>query len=67
MFQFAIQLLVLAILASLLFWVFAQLPIPEPIRRVIYIVLVVLVVLVLVGWLLQLAGGGFEFPAFPRR
>ncbi len=53
----AIQVLCFLILVGLVFWVLSMIPgIPDPIRKVIYIVLVVICVLILVGWLLNISG-----------
>lgn len=51
-------LLILGILVGLAFWVLTQVPIPEPINRILRVVLVVIVVLVIVLLLLQVLGGG---------
>ncbi len=63
----AIYVLAFLLLAGLCFWILEQLPIPEPIRKVIYVIMVVICVLILITWLLQFAGPGPTFPAFPRR
>ena len=55
----AIYLLAFLILVGLVFWVLSKIPgIPDPIRNIIYIILVVVIVLGLVAWMLQFAGGG---------
>lgn len=51
-----IILLVLAIVVSLVFWVLTQVPIPEPMNRLIRITVVVIAVLIIVVVLLNLAG-----------
>jgi hypothetical protein len=51
-------LLILGILVALVFWVLTQIPIPEPIARIIKVAIVVIVVLVIVLLLLQIVGGG---------
>lgn len=58
MFGLIISLLVLVILASLVFWIIQQIPLPEPIGKIVTIVLVVVVVLALVSMLLPLGGFG---------
>jgi hypothetical protein len=55
-------LLILAVLVALVFWVLTQIPIPEPINRIIRVALVVVVVLVIVLLLLQVMGGGLNLP-----
>jgi len=66
MIQGAIYILAFLILLGLAFWVLSQIPgIPDPIRKVIYIILVVVAVIVAVLWLLQFAGsmpGPFPYP-----
>lgn len=63
----AITILAFLIIVGLVFWVLSQIPgIPDPIRRIVYIILVVIAVLILVGWLLSWSGSGsapsFSFP-----
>jgi hypothetical protein len=63
----AITILAFLIIVGLIFWVLSQIPgIPDPIRRIVYIVLVVIAVLILVGWLLSWSGSAPSF-SFPRR
>ena len=63
----AITILAFLIILGLIFWVLSQIPgIPDPIRRIVYIVLVVIAVLILVGWLLSWSGSVPSF-SFPRR
>jgi hypothetical protein len=54
-------LLILGILVALVFWVLTQLPIPEPINRIIRVAIVVVVVLVVILVLLNVMGGGSDF------
>jgi len=58
LFTFIIILLVLGILLWLAFYVLQQFNPPEPIGRIIKVVIVVLAVLILVVFLLNLAGIG---------
>jgi hypothetical protein len=63
----AITILAFLIIVGLVFWVLSQIPgIPDPIRRIVYIILVVIAVLILVGWLLSWSGSAPPF-SFPRR
>jgi hypothetical protein len=63
----AITILAFLIIVGLIFWVLSQIPgIPDPIRRIVYIILVVIAVLIVVGWLLSWSGGASSF-SFPRR
>ena len=53
----AITILAFLIIVGLIFWVLSQIPgIPDPIRRIVYIILVVIAVLIVVGWLLSWSG-----------
>jgi glucan phosphoethanolaminetransferase (alkaline phosphatase superfamily) len=53
-----VYLLIAGILIALVYWLLDAIPVPEPINRIIKIVLVVVAVLVIVMLLLQLLGGG---------
>ena len=57
MISVAITVLAFLLVVGLIFWVLSQIPgIPEPIRKIIYIILVVVVVLFIVSWLLGFSG-----------
>ena len=58
LFYLIIILLVLGILVWLAFYVLSQFPVPEPIGRIIRVVVVVVAVLVLIAILLNIAGVG---------
>jgi len=53
-----IYLVVLVIVVALVWWLLDQLPLPEPIGRIVRIVLIVVVVLIVIGVLLQFTGHG---------
>jgi len=53
-----IYILVLAIILGLAFWVIQEIPLPEPLNRIVRIVIVVVAALVLILLLLQLLGVG---------
>ena len=57
MISVAITVLAFLLVVGLIFWVLSRIPgIPEPIRKIIYIILVVVVVLFVVSWLLGFSG-----------
>jgi len=58
LFSLIIVLLVLGLLVWLAFYVIGQFPLPDPIGRIIQVVIVVIAVLVLIAILLNLAGMG---------
>lgn len=62
MIDLVIYVAVICILAVLLWWLLSQVPLPEPIKKVLTIVFVVVVVLIIVILLLQLAGSGGSLP-----
>jgi hypothetical protein len=49
---------VLVIVMVLIWWLLSQLPLPEPIGKIVQIILVVIAAVVLVSLLLQLTGHG---------
>lgn len=53
-----IYLLVIGILLALVYWVIDAIPLPQPINRIVKLVIVVLAVLVIIMLLLQLVNGG---------
>lgn len=59
-----VWLLVVGILIALVYWVVDAIPIPQPINRIVKLVVVVLAALVLILLLLQLVGidGGLNLP-----
>jgi hypothetical protein len=67
MLAIAIDVLAFLILVGLFFWVLSMIPgIPDPIRRVIYIVAIVVLTIILVMWMVQFAGTNPSFPGFRR-
>ena len=67
MIALAIYVIAFLIIVALGYWVIGQLGLPDPIKKVLTIVLVVIVVVVLVVWMVQFAGGAGGFPQLPRR
>lgn len=65
MIDLLVYLAVFVIVVVLIWWLLSQLPLPEPIGRIITIVLVVIAALILISLLLQFAGG--SFPLHLRR
>jgi len=53
-----VYIVILVVVAIFLWWLLQQVPLPEPLQKIATIVLVAIGVLVLVGILLQFAGGG---------
>ncbi len=53
-----IYLVVLVIVVIFLYWLLQQVALPEPANKIAMIVLVAIMVIVLIGILLQFAGGG---------
>ncbi len=53
-----VYLAILAIVVILMWWLLAQVPLPEPARKIITIVLVVVVAVIAITLLLNLAGHG---------
>lgn len=51
-----INLLILVVIVALIFWVLQQFALPEPIGKIVNIVLVVVTVLVIVSMLLGISG-----------
>lgn len=58
MFDVLITLAVIVIVMALVWWVLQQIPLPEPINKIVMIVFVVICVFVLISVLLSLSGGG---------
>ena len=57
MIQLLVYLVILVIVVIFLWWLMQQVPLPEPLQKIAIIVLVAIGVIVLVGLLLQFAGG----------
>lgn len=53
-----ISFAIFVIVIVLLWWLLQQLPLPEPAGKIIQIAIVVIVAVVVIGFLLQFAGGG---------
>jgi hypothetical protein len=63
MMEILVYLVILVIVVIFLYWLMSQVPLPEPLQKIATIVLVAIGVIVLVGLLLQFAGGGgFKLP-----
>ena len=60
MVQFLITALVAALILYLIFWVMGYLGVPDPIRKVVTVVVVVLVCI----WLISMLAGYAQFPAY---
>jgi hypothetical protein len=63
MIELLVYLVILVIVCIFLYWLMNQIPLPEPLQKIAIIVLVAIGVIVLIGLLLQFAGGGgFRLP-----
>lgn len=64
MIDLIVYLAVFAIVAVLIWWILQQLPLPEPVGKIVMIVFVVVAVVVLITLLLRLTGhsGGISLP-----
>ena len=60
MIDLLIYVAIFAIIAITIWWVLSKVPIPEPLKTVLLIVLVVVGVIILVGVLLNFAHGGLS-------
>jgi hypothetical protein len=49
-------LAVVAIVISLVYWILSQIPLPDPVRKIVNIAIVVIAALVVIGLLLSLGG-----------
>lgn len=58
MIDLIVYLAVLVIVFILIWWILSQLPLPEPIGRIVQIVLVVVAAIILISLLLNLSGHG---------
>ena len=56
MLSLLVWLAILAIVIIVVWWLLTQLPLPEPARKIITIVLVIIIAVVAIGILLQVAG-----------
>jgi hypothetical protein len=62
-----ITLLIVLLVAALVFWVLQQLGLPDPIRKIVYVVVVVVLAIWLLYFLIGFLPAGTGLPAFPRR
>jgi heme A synthase len=53
-----VYLVILVVVVIFLWWLLQQVPLPEPLAKIATIVLVAIGVIILIGILLQFAGGG---------
>ena len=60
-------LIAFLVLISLLFWIVKTLALPEPVSKVLTVVVVALIVVVVVVWIVQWASAGAPMPHFPVR
>ena len=58
MISLLIYLVILVIVCIFLWWLLQQVPLPEPLQKIAIIVIVAIGVIILIGILLQFAGGG---------
>lgn len=56
--ELLISLLIFALVASLVYWVITQLPMPAPFRSIILVILVIIFIIYLLG---HLSGGRVAF------
>ena len=61
-----VYLVVLVIVCIFLYWLLQQVPLPPPLQKIATIVLVAIGVIILIGILLQFAGGGIGGIHIPR-
>ena len=60
MIDLLIYLAIIVILAIVIWWVLSQVPLPEPLKQILMIVIVVIGAVILIGLLLNFTGhGGF--------
>jgi hypothetical protein len=58
-----VYLVILVVVVIFLYWLMQQMALPEPLNKIVMIVLVAVGVIALIGILLQFAGGGgLHFP-----
>jgi len=57
-----IYIMIVAVILALVFWVIQEIPLPEPINRILRITVVVIAALVIILLLLQLLGVGMGVP-----
>jgi hypothetical protein len=55
-----VVLAVVAIVISLVYWILSQIPLPDPVRKVVNIAIVVIAALVVIGLLLSLGGADIK-------
>jgi len=58
MLSLLVYLAVFVIVAALVWWVLQQIPLPEPIAKIVLIIFVVICALILISILLSVVGGG---------
>lgn len=63
--QILLTLLILGLIVWLAFWVLAQFAVPEPLAKVVRIVVVVIAVLIVIALLMNVAGIGFGTRVLP--
>jgi heme A synthase len=51
-----VVLAVVAIVISLVYWILSQIPLPDPVRKIVNIAIVVIAALIVIGVLLSLTG-----------
>ena len=66
MLELLVWLAVLVIVVLVAWWLMQQLSLPEPVQRIVTIVLVVVVAIIAIGVLLNLTGMGPGFFRLPR-
>jgi hypothetical protein len=62
MISLLIYLTIFVILAILIWWILQQVPLPEPLGKIVMIVFVVIGVIVLISLLLSVGGDGLSLP-----
>jgi heme A synthase len=55
-----VVLAVVAIVISLVYWILSQIPLPDPVRKIVNIAIVVIAALVVIGLLLSLGGADIK-------
>jgi ABC-type Na+ efflux pump permease subunit len=63
--QILLTLLILGLIVWLAFWVMAQFGLPEPLAKVIRVVVVVIAVLIVIALLMNIAGIGYGTRILP--
>ncbi len=60
MIDLLVYLAIIVILAIVIWWVLSQVPLPEPLKQILMIVIVVIGAIVLIALLLNFAHGGLS-------